>query len=167
MSIRNDPQSVWRDIAHQAAGHIDSLLLYGGAGAYPNDSHVTEAMGFLLELNKALGEIRPPRMSGQINPSNSVRPFPDISSVQVVNRTKEELYSKFRELGVAYIGGAETMTDEELQTAADKLHDWADDCVAKGKPLYPDEEMWRLEVVKSSGFWPNGRPYPRTKRTQP
>lgn len=38
----------------------------------------------------------------------------------------ERLKRRFRELGVAYIGGAEEMTDTELNEAAAKLHEWAD-----------------------------------------
>lgn len=49
----------------------------------------------------------------------------------------ERLARRFRELGVAYIGGAEEMTDEELNDAAAKLHEWADRRLAEGAPLYP------------------------------
>lgn len=47
------------------------------------------------------------------------------------------LKKRFRELGVAYIGGAEEMTDEELNLAAAKLHEWRDKRLVEGGPLYP------------------------------
>ncbi len=49
----------------------------------------------------------------------------------------ERLKRRFRELGVAYIGGAEEMTDTELNEAAAKLHEWADRRLVEGAPLYP------------------------------
>lgn len=52
---------------------------------------------------------------------------------QVSARLKE----RFRELGVAYIGGADDMTDEELNLAAAKLHEWRDKRLVEGAPLYP------------------------------
>jgi hypothetical protein len=49
----------------------------------------------------------------------------------------ERLRHRFRELGVAYIDGAEQMTEEELNLAAAKLHQWRDDRLAAGAPLLP------------------------------
>lgn len=49
----------------------------------------------------------------------------------------ERLKRRFRELGVAYIGGAEEMSDDELSGAAANLHEWADRRLVEGAPLYP------------------------------
>jgi hypothetical protein len=49
----------------------------------------------------------------------------------------ERLMRRFRELDVAFISGAEDMTDEELNEAAAKLHEWADRRLAEGAHLYP------------------------------
>lgn len=49
----------------------------------------------------------------------------------------DRLAKRFRELGVTYIGGADNMTDEELNEAAAKLHQWADQRLIEGAPLYP------------------------------
>ena len=49
----------------------------------------------------------------------------------------ERIQERFRALGVAYIGDAENMTDEELNEAAAKLHQWADQRLVEGAPLYP------------------------------
>jgi len=51
--------------------------------------------------------------------------------------TSNRLKRRFRELGVAYIGGAENMTDGELNEAAANLHEWRDKCLVEGLPLYP------------------------------
>lgn len=50
------------------------------------------------------------------------------------------LKQRFLDLGVAYIGGAEEMTDDELNEAAAKLHRWADERLVAGAPLYPPSE---------------------------
>jgi len=49
----------------------------------------------------------------------------------------ERLRRRFRELGVAYIGDAEDMTDEELTAAATSLHQWVRDRLDEGVPLLP------------------------------
>ena len=49
----------------------------------------------------------------------------------------ERLKRKFRELGIAYIDDAKNMSDAELKLAAANLHQWRDDCLAKGEPVFP------------------------------
>ncbi|HEY4940346.1 MAG TPA: hypothetical protein VII56_02875 [Rhizomicrobium sp.] len=63
----------------------------------------------------------------------------------------ERLKRRFEELGVAYIGGAEKMTDEELNLAAAKLHQWRDDRLAAGAPLFPPNVCTKCFLPHAAG----------------
>ena len=49
----------------------------------------------------------------------------------------ERFKKRFRELGVGYIEGAETMSNGELNEAAANLLAWRDRRLVEGAPLYP------------------------------
>lgn len=67
--------NAWRNVAHQAAGNIDCLLLY--ATTHPTDSHSIEANTFLIQLRAALGIKKPHRTQGQFKDKGyCLPPFP-------------------------------------------------------------------------------------------
>jgi hypothetical protein len=62
---------------------------------------------------------------------------PVIRTSKIALSDSERLKQRFRELGVAYIEGAEGMTEEELNSAAASLLRWRDERLAGGAPLLP------------------------------
>lgn len=55
----------------------------------------------------------------------------------VAEATRERLSHMFDSLGVAYIGGADCMSDDEVSREAARLHQWRDRRLIEGAPLYP------------------------------
>jgi len=70
---------VWKQVAHQAAGHLDCIMLY--ATSHPTDSHVTNANAFLVMLRAVLGIEGPHRTQSQIRLESHLPlpPFPAIA----------------------------------------------------------------------------------------
>ena len=82
------------------------------------------------------------RQNTIVRPQQSLRltqgtKMSDVAAHAVLPRIDDRLRRRLRELGVAWIGGADTMTDQELNAAAATLHRWIDDRLDEGSPVYP------------------------------
>ncbi len=63
-----------KQVAHQAAEHLDCTLLY--ATGYPNDSHPKNASALLVELRNEVGLKGPHRTQSQFRDGFILPPYP-------------------------------------------------------------------------------------------